>query len=926
MLQIRVSTPAFDSGINFADQIILERADDITLKKSVNSSDEGISFTIPLNDAKLSYVNYLRWWECWDTDTNQRLNYGPINTITRSSGDKMRVEGPGRSAVLADFYKTIQTFYYPINQFLDNLRYENIAIEPRTSTIINQATDSQYYGLSSRTKDYVIDEQTGYLTIGRDIPARGTIKTNQYWSGVGRSDWLTIDLGEKYIISKARVLLPWWGGPTINNNRAYDWSLNYSNDNSSFTNLYSTPTPSYHIMKPEHYGRTIYMGETGFDLDQVNASGLPSSIEAQYWKLNITGTHAWYGSIFTGVYTDEWDWECNESDVYNGEARESPTISGGVINKTELTPSNDCYASAIEIELSRKIIGRDSIPNYSYHQIENDNRQITYVHYPEASEMITAGSSKKYEPGNHFRLLTVTTDSGDVEIIDEWNNTIYNGAPPTNLTVPANTSFLLFKGTNPGVYEVDTWPSVIDVFSYGGTYAYSRKLSDTAVLHFRGVSLKWFVTVPLAETPGAVHLEYRYKIGSTWSAWSDFAIGTFYWNGVLSTTDSSNLTLPSDVSAHKVFEITYESGVLQDDTSYEFRISKLDNNFTSIDAFAGFWSASYSDLNEDDPRIAIRVPNEAVQIFDQKLSNASAYKFLDVGGLTKQGVSFMGDRAIVYSRKGPDYGIIRVALLDMSTTPVTLVYIPGTANGYVEVDLNNSYDISQFVILDTNISFASNPLPWGYYRIGIYKPDDPDPMWVDGVGLHETSGLSVKFVTTNHLEILKNTAEALQLEWDVTENGIRVVPRIGTDTNEIFAEGRGTTIGISETEDVEPMASMLLSTGADIDGLPLTAVVEDKNTRRLIGRTIQRTYDLRSTADYFVLIGATRAELQRRRKPQQRLTVKRVGSLPINHGDSFIVKTPKTEMRVRANTITRTQSSTGGTEYIVECTEWPPIV
>lgn len=928
MLQIRVATPAFTSGISFTDEIVLEMADDITLKKSVNSSDEGISFTLPLTDPKISNVTYLRWWLCYDTITNLRVNYGPIHQITRTSGEKMQIQGPGRSAVLADFYKSIQTFYYPIDQFLDDLRFENIAAEPRTSTIININTDSEYYGLSKRSKDSIIDEQTGYITIGRDVPARGTIKTDQFWAGIGRSDWVTVDLGENYTISKARLLLPWWGGATINNNRAYDWSLSSSTDNSGFSTRYSTPVPNYHIMNPATHGTTIYFGEDGYEMDQVVGEVTP--VNARYWKLDISGTHAWYGSVFIpGDITDEWEWECNGSNSYKGGAKESPTVvnedgtEADLINKTELTPSNDCYASAIELDLSRKIIDREDVVNLSYHQIENDNRQITYYHTP-INEMITAGSSVKFEPGGHFRKITFT---GSSEVKDEWNNVIYNGAG--TLDLPAGTSYVLFTNSGSVVTYADTWPSEVDVFSYGGTHSYTTSNGDYAIVHFRGVSFKWFASIPSTVTPGTVSIELRSKSGGAWGSWGYLGVGDFYWNGELSTTDSSSLVLPSDVHAEKVFEILAESLILADETVHEIRITNLGTNYVSIDAFAGFWSASYSDLNEDDPRISVRLPNEAIQSFDPKYTFSSVYEFIEkLGSLTKQGFTFTGDRVLVYSKKGPGYGVLKLGLFRVDPElPLESVAIPGgELDGSLEIDLTNTYEVSQVIVFDSNDYFTdTNALAWDTYRLGIYKPDDPGSIWVDGVGAHETSGLSVKFQTTSHLEILKSTAEALQLEWDITETGLKVAPRIGIDTEEIFAEGRGTTITIQNVEDAEPMASMLLTQGSDIDGLPLTAVVEDKNTRSIIGRTVQRTHDFRSIGDYFMLIGASRTELKKRREPEQRIAIKRVGTLPVSVGDTFIVKTPTLEHRVRANTITRTQSSNGGTEYQLECTLWPPI-
>src|SRR5688572_13828974 len=114
MLQIRLSLPEFSNGINFSDPIIMEHAEGISLSKTVSTSQESITFSVPVNDPKIEFVNYLRWWECWDTETNTRKNYGPIDDIADESGESKKVSGPGRSAALRDYYKSVQTFYYPI--------------------------------------------------------------------------------------------------------------------------------------------------------------------------------------------------------------------------------------------------------------------------------------------------------------------------------------------------------------------------------------------------------------------------------------------------------------------------------------------------------------------------------------------------------------------------------------------------------------------------------------------------------------------------------------------------------------------------------------------------------------------------------------------------------------------------------------------
>lgn len=902
MLQIRVSVPDFSNGVNFTDPIILEQADSVQLKKTVNSSDESISFNLPLTDPKMSYITYIRWWECWDTDTNTRLNFGPIQSISRTSGEAKNISGAGRSALLNDYYKSVQTFYRPIDVFLDDLRFENLVSEPRIQTLINQASTSDYYGLSKRTKDYAIDEQTGYLTIGRDSPERGTIKVAEFWSGVGKADYLVVDLGEPITLTKFKLLFPWWGGATINNSRIYDWNLQYSNDNSSYTTVYTTGPDSLLRSDPFADGNTLYFGESGFDMSMIDAN--PSPITARYWKIDITNTRALYGNLYLGTLADEWAWECGGSNVFGGETRTSPTVStGDLIPKVELSPSSNCHASIIEVGVYKKILERDTVTNLSYKQIQDYSKQITYLHTLDAGEMI----GTKYEPGGFFRKFSWSGSSGNIK--DEYNNIIYSGAP-AEVNAPAYCRLVVLPGGS-SIIDVDAWPSIVDPYSYGASYSYTRHAGDTAILDFRGISIKWFATIPSTETPGTAKIEIRSKTTGSWGAWS---------------TLENSLQMPSNVSAHKVWEITVESGLLDYDTSYQLRITNLEQDkFISIDAFAGYWSGSMTFLNENDARTKLRNPAEVRQLFDGKFLNGSIYKFLDnPGGFTREGLVFTGDRIIVYSRKGLNYGPLTIGLYTFPEYVV--VNIPGGSfDGTLTVDLNNPTDIPQFVVFDSNDYFP-NGLPWRSYGLGIYKPEDPDPIWVDGFEVHETTGLSLKFLNNTYLDILKSTAEALQMEWDVTEQGLKVVPRLGEDTNVIMAEGRGTTIKIQDIEDVTQVASMLVVSGADIDGIPLSGVVENRTTKALLGRTVQRAYDLRNVSDQFTLIGAARTELLRRRAPQKRITVSRVGTLGVEVGDSFIVKTPDIQTRVRANTITRSQSSSGGTEWTLECTEWPAIV
>lgn len=905
--------PDFSNGVNFTDPIIMDQANSITLSKTVSSSDENLSFEIPSNDPKLSYANYLRWWEVWDTETNTRVNYGPIKTIADGSGDTRRIQGFGRSALLEDYYKTIQTFYYPVDRFLDDLRYENFAAQPRTTTIIRKESDSDYYGLSKRSQGNAIDEQTGYIAIGRDVPLHGIKKTESIWSGVGKADWLVVDLGDVFKISKAKILLPWWGGATGNNSRRYDWEVLTSIDNVSYTSQYSQLDGILNPnMKPRIFadGWVLYWGEDGFETFQETVDP-DDFIEFRYLKVDISDTYS-VGSErnateFLSFY-DSYDWECLETNLLNGVEFPSPTVStGDLIDKEIIVPSSDCHASIVEIGVYGKILDRDFISRTPYQQIDGTSKQITFYHEPAASETFAAGSARKFEPGGFFRNVTIST-SGSVEAKDEYNAVMYSGGSGS-FVCPAYTRMLKFTGSGDVVVTyANTWPSVLSAYSYGGSYSWTEIQGDYILLDFRGVSLKWFATVPEDKTPGTASIELRSKNeDGTWNAWQ---------------TLEASFQLPADIAGEKIWEVTYESGILQPETSYQVRITNLGTDFISIDAFAGFWSSSYVEFNEDHERMEVRHQKDNQQLYDLRYGAGSIYQ-LDSNSPSIQTwihFEFEGDRILLFSRMGPGYGSLKLGFNGDLDIP------GGETDGSVIIDLEHDFDIPQAVVFDSNDWFTTDGMPWGDYKVSVNKIGSDDPVWFEGFGVLETAGLSVKFIDTSYLEVLKSVTEAIQLEWDITENGLLIVPRLGEDTEVIFSEGKGTTIKVENVQDISQVASMLVASGADIDGLPLTAIVENKTNRQLLNRTIMRPYDLRNIGDYFTLIGAARTELLRRRKPQRRITVTTTNLRGLTYGDSFIVNDKEFTGRVRAMTIMQRQTHGEGIEYTIECLEWPQII
>ena len=516
--------------------------------------------------------------------------------------------------------------------------------------------------------------------------------------------------------------------------------------------------------------------------------------------------------------------------------------------------------------------------------------------------------------------------------------------------------------SNAVVTSVDAWIGQTDPLSYGGSYSYSETTNDYAIIHFRGQSFKWYATVPSGKTGATVKIEYRKKTsGFSYSGGFVAANAWESWN-----TLENSYALPSDIHAEKVYEITYESGTLAEDTIYEIKITNLDGNYCSIDSIEGYWSASFTMYNEDSTRLRLSREDAFKQIYDSRFSDGSMYKWNTSGASVV--MDFEGDRFIILSAKGRYHGKLRLLLYRRIGTyglydPGTQehVFIPGgdLSDGSLTIDLDTGKvgaESTQAVIFDSNEYFP-NGLTWGQYFISLSYRDiqtfltaDQSSenfltrcsncsgstgtitanrfVYLDAIGVHEKTGLSVKFENKTNLEQLNSVAEAIQVDWKVTEEGLQFEPRIGTDTNYILREGDNTVVNYDLTYDVSNVASILLSNGSDIDGLPLFTITEDKKNRAILGRTIMRQTDFRDVGDYQQLVGLSRGELRKRRAPEKRITVSHISrSLPLDRGDSFILFTKKLgAIRVRIQRKERAESSTSGTVFNLECVAWPTMV
>lgn len=1012
MLQVRIAE--FDGS----NPVILERVEKITEFKALSSSDEGIKFEIAKNAPKASVLDpslgaESRRWELWDTAKNERVNYGPLTGSISEQGPKWSVEAEGRSSLLKDFYKNKKTFYASVYSIVDDIRYENVAIQPRTTTVVHDTTptvknipifgsisvNEKYHGLSTNTKDNIIDDNDGLFKVGEIQPKNTYYTTDSYWAGMSKNDSIVIDLGQPYDISKITVSMPWWGGPVRLNNRTYDYRISYALDTGvptfsgyqgrvfgPFTTLFDTGANSK-LGAPPGKPTNIYLGlaNSGIGVDIptfYRALSTPGTyVPMRYIRAHVYNVHAWFGSLYdSSPPIDGWAYQCDP----NYDEGDTPGLSGPslmegkVISDTILESQNDCYASVVEVGAFKEIIGRGTIKPLVLQRIDNNNLQITYHHVPEADEMEDTDSGfVKFEPGGFFRKFAVSysgasstytkfydddcsncyPDGFNFGIVDHNNSLILSRDSTSGTSVPVTagvfTKHILMKGaSNATITSVDSWPSISDTLSWGGSYSYTEVENDYAIIHFKGESFKWYATIPEGKTGAQVNIQIRNKNSS--GAWTSYS------------TLETNYQLPSGVSSSVVYEITYESGLLQSNTVYQIRITNANGGYCSIDSIEGYWEGSMTQYNEDSPRVGIFRPEHTTQIYDNRFSAGSMYKWNKSGNFVA--FEFIGDRFILLSAKGRNHGKLSIAILNLDNgnyyDPDISGKVPipgGDVDGTLTLDLGTGIrgnEIPQYVLMDSNDYFTSG-LKWGRYAVSValidtetyntndveidtnnfvYRCQDCNPptgnavtvnkfVFFDGFLVHEQVGLSVDYENETHLDILKSVAEVTQMEWEVTEEGISMEPRIGVDTDIVLREGHNTLVSYNIVNDLSQIATMLVSSGADIEGLPLFTITEDKKTRARVGRTIMRKHDFRNIASYEQLIGLSRGELKRRSEPDRRITVTHTGDVDLNIGDTFILATKKSgPLRVRVDNRFRHQDSSSGTTIEMECSKWPRIV
>jgi hypothetical protein len=664
------------------------------------------------------------------------------------------------------------------------------------------------------------------------------------------------------------------------------------------------------------------------------------------------------------------------------------------IDDKTIAPLADCNASLIEARVLKEIMPVDTILPLGLQRIDNNNPQIKYYSTFSSGDTRTSSNGfRKFEPGGTFSEFSASWSGASSSynkffsddcatcypvafnfgVLDQLNSMVYSTTSASSASVPTDfprkvglgTSYLMMKGAaNAYVSYANTWYATTDPFSWGSSYSWTDKASAYAEVLFRGQSFKWYATVPKGKGGGVATI-YLTDISRLKAGMGD----TTY---VIDT-----VTLPDNVNAEAIWEITFESGLLQPDTDYKIRIERI-SGFISIDSFEGYWEGSMVDYNEDSRRITFNSKSSFTQVYDSTYSNGSVYKWND--GNEYMTFDFTGDRVIVLGAKGPNFGVINISLYRMdytfSTTDlVAFASIPGSPGAYdkltsITVDTDTSatggeefarwvlFDSEDYPLWYTGAVYPSSPvytIPWGKYRLVLtidatnstysaytddlnkanfysrcHNCDTPagSPtttykyIYLDGILAHESIALALGFENQSHYDILTSVATALQVESTVTDMGLKFMPRIGKDTDILLTEGQNTLVNYNIVNDFNNMATILVSAGGSIDGLPLYTLTQDKANKELLKRTVMRSQDFRDTQDYMQLIGLSRTELKKRNIPERRVTVTHAGDLDLEPGDSFLLSTKKMgRIRVRINKMDISED-TSGTTMSLDCVHW----
>jgi len=435
--------------------------------------------------------------------------------------------------------------------------------------------------------------------------------------------------------------------------------------------------------------------------------------------------------------------------VYSAECLGVSGYISAPINDKSLDPQNDCYASLVEIKTLQELVPANKILPLGLQRIDNNNSQILYDMYYDSDDTITTPSGyRKFEPGGFFSKYTVTwtgspstyyttffpndcancyPDGFSFAILDQNNNMLYQSDQTSDSVDigwdtnprPVNVQYALMKGSADAyISHADAWYSTTDPFSWGSSYSWSDTPGATATMKFRGQSFRWYTTVPIGKGGGHAKIYLRERDDTspmgTWGSWAEIY---------------DIPSMPDDLHADPLFEITYESGLLKPETTYDIKIEVVEG-FVSIDSFEGYWQGSFVNYNEDSRRVFFNRVDYLHQVYDARYTNGSIFKWDDPD--TYATFDFVGDRIMVLGAKGPNFGKMNIQLLlnnGTYQTEATSILTYRDENDDLQdsviVDLDNGKragEIAQLCIFDSNDyswRYTIDAYDWGRWGLGL---------------------------------------------------------------------------------------------------------------------------------------------------------------------------------------------------------------
>jgi hypothetical protein len=157
----------------------------------------------------------------------------------------------------------------------------------------------------------------------------------------------------------------------------------------------------------------------------ITIKAATEGIRNNNWDASTKDASGNYGAYITLTYNDSPDvssiddWQEITGDyypwkyyanLYDGQCKVwDKGLQVNPLNDQAVEPSNDCFASLIELKALREVIPMGTILPLALQRIDNNSNQITYYKsYTAGDTVTTAAGYRKFEPGGTFSKFGVT--------------------------------------------------------------------------------------------------------------------------------------------------------------------------------------------------------------------------------------------------------------------------------------------------------------------------------------------------------------------------------------------------------------------------------------------------------------------------------------------------------------------------------------